>query len=248
MTSEALSRTLGVLEVDYSTISPVVTMFSEENYDKALDALLEAEQFSDDTWKTTALTHRLMVAYDPQTADQWLNCVATRLCTVETHTTHGVHQGTIVGLLEAGVWLDKGLYQVSFQKELLGKLVTLVCQGKPRKKLELPHSRGDSDGAGFNKRFVHALNEFLFPTKTTHILKVAGEETEEDPLRPDIGEAEMKARREMAVRNSVRQLQKSLPEAEHLHHWSQLFIERLTHALLARIEPKDKVAAICHVL
>lgn len=149
-----------------------------------------------------------------------------------------------MGLLEAGVWLDKGLYQTGFQSSLLMKLVEFVCRGKTRKPMRLPHGGRDVDYGSLNKRLVEALNTFLFPEKATHRLICEGDPA---PAKPDLTEGEMKEQRAEQVKAAVRYLHEHLGKAE-LSDFGKLFVERVTHSLLARRTPTEKVAAIQCVL
>lgn len=242
--SDTLPRIFAVLGLDYENIGPLVTLLDTESYDDALAAMLETQKFSDEEWKTAALTHHLIVAWRPDTAHTWLTTVTTRLCGESGYVRLGLCQGTVVGLLEAGVWLDKGLYQTEFQSSLLMKLVHLICYCKTRKPMRLPHGGRDVDYAGLNKRLVEALNTFLFPEKTTHRLICEGEPA---PAKPDLSEQEVKQQRAGQVKEAVRYLREHLGKNE-LNDAGKLFVERLSHSLLARMTPAEKVAAIHSIL
>lgn len=243
--SNELARIFGVLEVDYETARPLLRLLETSSYDQALAELLETEKFSDEEWKAAARTHHLVVAWRPETAHEWLTMVVTRLCSEECRwIRQGLHQGSILGLLEAGVWLDEDLYQTEFQTTLLVKLAELVCSGKPRKLMRLPHGGRDVDYAGLHKRLAHAMTMFLFPEKTTHILVCEGDPA---PVRPELSEKEMEQRRTDETKAAVQYLHEHLGAGK-LTEFAKLFIERLTHSLLARKTPAEKVAAIGHIL
>lgn len=242
--SDSLPRIFSVLGLDYETISPLVALLDSESYDTALAALLEVQKFNDEEWKTAALANHLIVAWRPETAHQWLTTFTPRLCGEGGHVRLGLYQGSIVGLLEAGVWLDKDLHQTEFQSVLLMRLVELVCGGKTRKPMRLPHGGRDVDYGSLNKRLVEALNTFLFPEKTTHRLVCEGDP---QPAKPDLTEGEIKQQRADQVKAAVQYLNEHLGKAE-LNDAGKLFVERLTHSLLARRTPTEKVAAIHSVL
>lgn len=242
--SDELARIFGVLGLDYETIGPLVTLLDTESYDRALTELLEAQQFNDEEWKTAALANHLAVAWRPVTAHEWLTITTARLCAAENHARLGLYQGSIVGLIEAGVWLDKSLYQTEFQASLLVKLAELICHGKTRKPMRLPHGGRDVDYAGLNKRLVESLNTFLFPEKTTHRILCEGDPP---PAKPDLTDKEMKEHRAEQIKQAVHYLHEHLGQAE-LNEFGKMFVERVTHSLLARRTPTEKIAAIHSVL
>lgn len=243
--SNELARIFGVLELDWDAGSPLLKLLETGSYEQTLAELLEREKFSDEEWKAAALTHHLVVAWRPEAAHDWLTLVVARLCAEEGRMRQGLHQGSVLGLLEAGVLLDKERYWTKFQKELLLKLVELLCNGKPRKPMRWPHHGArDVDYAGLNKRLVHAMTKFLFPEKTSVL--ILGE-VEPDPLRPDVPEKDMRRQRANETRIAVRYLHEHLGTGE-LTDFTKQFIERLTHSLLAQKTPAEKVAAVQSVL
>ncbi len=242
---DGLARIFRMIELEWDVVSPVLKIVETGDYEQTLAQLFEAEKFSDEEWETSALVSLLVVAWRPETAHEWLELVVSRLCSGECRwARQGLHQGSFLGLLEAGVWLDKELGQTKFQTTLLQKLMELVCNGKPRKPMRLPHGGRDVDYSNFHKRLTEALPKFLFPEKTNHILISEGDPA---PQPPELSEKEMKQQRTDETKKAVQYLRQHLGTGE-LTWFAKLFVEQLAQVLLAKTTPAQKISAVQHVI
>ncbi|TSC64260.1 MAG: hypothetical protein G01um1014106_203 [Parcubacteria group bacterium Gr01-1014_106] len=234
---EELRRIFDYVKVDYRTHEPILTLIETQDYLKTLAQFLTVEGLNfDGEWETAVATHRMVVAWQPENAHTWLEAVVDHPGMLRA--PQGPYYGTFLGLLEAGVALDTEWCQTPFQAKLLPKLTELLCRGTPT----LPHHRsGNANHAEFQKRLVHALKTFLFPVKSTHRLCPPHADL------PEISEPEMQQSRAAQTTLAVDYLFTNIGTGSQ-NELLPVFVERLTHALLARMTPAQKVAAIHHVL
>jgi hypothetical protein len=238
--SEGLSSVLWELDLDRHVVDAIVKLISTGSYDECFGELVNQDCFWNNDWEPIALAHRLVVAWQPGTAEVWLKHIAELMCQQKKPVWAGFYEGTIVGLLEAAVKLDRGLYQTEFQKHLLTTLIAILFESKLFPSLS---SRGGFGGgrqiAQPNERLTNGLKKFLTPTKSTHILTTSNP----DPLRPDITEQDMQERRATQTVLAISVLRELYLGQSKLTEFQELFVERLVGPVLGRQSLFDRLRA-----
>ncbi len=246
--NEALSRIFNVLGLDYETVSPVLDLIESQDYGRILEKMLEAHKFNSEEWKTAALGHQLIVACWPRTANVWLKIIRKRLCS-DSRVNLGLYQGTIVGLLEAGVWLEKSLIESELPENLMMGLAEIVCHCRTKEAMRMPHGHRDVDYSSLQKRLTEALDIFLVPQKTTHLIISEREDEETEPVHknPELTEKEMQEQRFGQTKKALAYMNQHLSNGK-LEYVSKLFVEYIVNSLLEKRTPKEKISAIQGIL
>lgn len=140
-------------------------------------------------WGTIPKIHQMVVTWDPSGAHNWL-AIATQplLVSKAMDTAYSYVKGSLLGLLQAGIWLDENWQEVTpYQCQLLLTLAKIICGP-----LKLQLHEQNIDANGYGKRLIEALTVYAFPAKTipgretelAHAVKYVHSHYEEDKLSP----------------------------------------------------------------
>lgn len=160
-----LINVLDVLGVDNSVASIVASLFQRGDYQEALMMMVSRYEFITEEWQEVALTHRLVVAYQPSAAHHWLKCVLDYICASVNHVSLGFYQGSILGLLQAGAWLN-GHPPTMFQNHLLSYLANMMCHCVSDESKHKGMFPKDFNYGKLGKELRKALEKFLLIKET----------------------------------------------------------------------------------
>ncbi len=221
-----LTRVLDVLNLDSSTASSVDVFFRIKNHSKALTVLLEEEGSNDERWNLSADVHQLIVAIEPEIAHEWLVIVTKKLCE-SRHFYNAIYWGSILGLLEAGVWLDKSFGQTPFQSKLLESIVAIVHSGNSK----IASSNSIEDQNEYIENLQRALTRFIFPHTCLYRL----------PSCVSVVGLALKRLRETEC--VIEYLQRNLKGVEEvkLQGFAYMFIDQFTKCLSANMNPMERL-------
>lgn len=113
-------------------------------------------------WHAPARIHRMVVAAHPTKAHEWLTiAIKPLLSPPEANHDFAYFMGTILGLLQAGVWLDEEWKKpTDFQEQLLLALAKVICSPV---KLDL-HARY-LDAQGYCRNLNTTIKRYISPEK-----------------------------------------------------------------------------------
>ena len=236
-----LIRILDSLGLDDEVISPVAVLFETGDYQEALIKMIKSQRFNKECWKSTAQINRLIVIWRPETAHLWLDAINQYFGNPNNHIFLGLYHGTVIGLLEAGVWLEKNHMKSQFTESLLMGLAKIIRDFKVLSiaRTEKPDNISTSE---LKRRMLESLEAFVVPVKVNYILfSQAGEKIASKI--PEISESEMRKNRLCQARTALDYLKDSLVSVS-LGYVSKLFVDRLIELVFDKLTLKEKISAI----
>jgi len=226
-------------------VSHWVSSFCEsEDYDKMLAHLVKVNHFNNYESKPSALTNRLIVAWDPDQAHVWLTKVVAEFCKPAIRVEFGLYRGTLLGLLEAGVKLDKEYVATEFQSTLLMQLMKVVCHNTvpdPRDMTHPSFGGGDKEHGALEKRLKIALKTFLAPNHGRPIRAP-------QPGQPVSGPSgDPRVRRAAELKAALAYLTEHVRPQPN-NRFDQQVIEIMVGTLMSRRTANEKLVALQHML
>jgi hypothetical protein len=163
MLTESRERVFRVIGGEYYNIRVLDALLDERPYAEAFKQVPTSGAFNPESWDTIAKIHQLVVVWRPQTAHEWLEVASQPLLVKEPHYAGEAYiKGSFLGLLEAGVWLDKEWAGPTHYQEALLLLLAKVMCGPV--KLLNKFNPANRDHEEYGKQLSKTLKEFMFPS------------------------------------------------------------------------------------
>lgn len=160
MERDAVERMVRVIGEDYQVARVAAALTADCPYEEVFK--LVPCYGSSERWHAPARIHKMVVAAHPTKAHEWLTiAIKPLLLPPEANHAFAYFMGTILGLLEAGIWLDEEWKKpTEFQEQLLLTLAKVICSPV---KLDL-HAR-HLDARGYCRNLNTTIKRYTSPEK-----------------------------------------------------------------------------------